>query len=71
LEGTTMAVQRLTYLDLPAAKRRTSSQLAILKLQEHLNNPVLSAEEAAKIRTRIEHITQWMNGTLPTNSEGT
>ncbi len=65
-----MAVQRLTYLDLPSAKRRESSQLAILKLQEHLNNPAISNEQADKIRARIEHLQQWMNGTLP-HPEGT
>lgn len=66
-----MAVRRMTYLDLPAKKRRETSQRAIQRLQEQLIDPTLSSEQATKIRDRITHLQGWMAGTLSVEQEGT
>lgn len=66
-----MAVQRMTYLDLPAQKRRETSQRAIYKLQEQLLDPNLSPEQSDKIRERLTHLQGWMAGTLPVEPQGT
>lgn len=66
-----MAVRRMTYLDLPPAKRRETSQRFIQRLQEQLIDPTLAPEQADKIRGRITHLQGWMAGTLSVEPEGT
>lgn len=66
-----MAVQRMTYLDLPAHKRRETSQRAIARLQEQLLDINLSPEQSDKIRERLTHLQGWTAGTLSIEPEGT
>lgn len=62
-----MAHRRLTYLDIPEARRKTTASKALEKLKESLGNPVLTPEQDAKIRARINHLNKWTAGKLEAN----
>ena len=59
-----MAHKRLTYLDIPAARRKATAAKALGKLKEALSNPALTAEQDTTLRTRITHLNQWAAGKL-------
>ena len=59
-----MAHKRLTYLDVPAPRRKATASKALGKLKEALANPILTPEQEATLRARIDHLTQWTAGNL-------
>ena len=62
-----MAHKRLTYLDIPAPRRKNTASKALGKLKEALANPILTPEQEDTLRARIAHLTQWTAGRLEVN----
>lgn len=60
-----MAIQSLSYLDIPPGKRKTVVSTSIARLRESLSDPTLTPAQATKLRDRINHLERWVSGTLP------
>lgn len=63
-----MAHKHLTYLDIPAARRRATASKTIAQLKESLGNPILSEEQKSTLAERIDRVNKWASGTLPSTS---
>lgn len=61
-----MAIRSLTYLDIPAGKRKDSASKIINKVREQLNDPLTTVEQAQKLQDRLILLEQWANGSIPT-----
>ena len=62
-----MAHKHLSYLDIPAARRRATASKVVGRLKESLTNPALTEEQAVALREKIDHLNKWASGNVPTN----
>jgi len=60
-----MAIQSLSYLNIPEARRREMGSKALQRVYEALHDPMLSEEQRGRMQERIERLNQWVAGTLP------
>jgi chorismate mutase len=60
-----MAQKHLTYLDIPANRRRITAAKNLARLKESVGNPALTPEQLEAIKNRINHLHQWASGTIP------
>ena len=58
-----MAIESMTYLNVPVAKRKASAARATQFIQERLCDPTVSPEQAAKMRDRLKVLEQWATET--------
>jgi len=61
-----MALGRVTYLDLTPEQRREGAAKARSKLKALLANPMLTADQRAALRIRVDELRLWEAGTLHT-----
>lgn len=59
-----MAIQTLSYLDIPQKQRRASAATVISKLKDGLKDPALSADASKKLAERLAHVQKWVSGSL-------
>lgn len=59
-----MAVQHLTYLDIPPSQRREAAAAARKRLHEHLSNPFLSPEQARTAHEKLTALDRWEAGQI-------
>lgn len=62
-----MAHKHLTYLDIPAVRRRATAAKSLERLKDSLGNPALTSEQMEAVRDKIAHLNQWAAGTIPQN----
>jgi hypothetical protein len=60
-----MAHKHLTYLDIPAVRRRQTASKTLGRLKESMANPTLTEEQSAALKAKINRISQWASGTIP------
>jgi hypothetical protein len=60
-----MAIRRLTYLEIPLAKRKAAANRVREQVRAALMNPFLATEQKAALVYQIDRITQWETGVLP------
>jgi len=60
-----MAIESMTYLDIPVAARQANAAKAINRLVERMNEVGVSAEQRELMAAQVKRIEQWMQGTLP------
>jgi hypothetical protein len=59
-----MAVQHLSYLDIPPEKRQKASEEARRRIQTLLSTPLLSSDQVKALQDQIRRIDQWERGDL-------
>lgn len=59
-----MAVQIMTYRDLPEEVRRDSGAQRLARLQERLADRTLTEEQRAALQTEIQWVSAWIQGTI-------
>lgn len=64
-----MALGRVTYLDLTPEQRREGSVKARTRLKALLSNPMLTPDQRAALRVRMDELRLWEAGTLHTSRQ--
>lgn len=62
-----MAQKHLDYLAIAPGRRRTTAGKLVEKLKESLSNPSLTEDQTSAITDRIQHVTKWAAGSVPTS----
>jgi len=65
-----MAIQRLTYLDVPKQQRSKQAANVQHQLRAILSNPASNAEQREFAKKQIGVLKHWVNGSLPTEVTG-
>ena len=60
-----MAIESLTYLDIPVAARQANAAKAINRLVERMNEVGILPEQRKLMADQVKRIENWMQGTLP------
>lgn len=61
-----MAIKHMNYLALSRKARVTSGAGALSDLRRMLNVPGIPPEQRSEIQARIDQVTRWIEGSLPT-----
>jgi len=60
-----MAIRSLTFLDIPASKRRDSAARALIRLQERMGDPSLNPEQRQQLKDQATRLEGWVAGRSP------
>lgn len=60
-----MAIRSLTFLDIPASKRRESASRALIRLQERLGDNTLSEDQRQQLKDQATRLEGWVAGRSP------
>lgn len=61
-----MAIQHMTYLDIPATQRSEAAKVARQKIQGMLTNPFMEQDQVVFLHARLTQLDMWEQGLLPT-----
>jgi hypothetical protein len=64
-----MAIQSLTYLDIPVAKRKDAAAKASTLIRERLCDPLVTPAQAQKMMARLQQLEQWALDVSPSEGE--
>lgn len=59
-----MGHKRLTYLDIPAARRKNTGSQFLGRLRQSLGDPSLTEDQRTAVLNKITHLNEWIAGTL-------
>lgn len=65
-----MAIQRLTYKDIPARLRRERAAEVQVQLRTIMADPTTSDDQKDFARKQLKVISRWSGGDLPTEVDG-
>lgn len=65
-----MAIQRLTYKDIPARLRRERASEVQVQLRAIMADPTTSDDQKTFAKRQLKVISRWSGGDLPTEVEG-
>jgi hypothetical protein len=63
-----MAIQSLSYLDIPQSKRRSMVAKSVAKIREGLTDPAITPTQKTKLQERMAQLEMWVAGTLPVST---